>query len=269
MKVSIIGAGTVGQATGIGLEHYGHQVIFYDTCPDTLEQLATRGYRVAGAVRESNIHMICVPTPLNGDSFDLSFVEAAVKEVAQEIKGKNEYQLVVLRSTVLPFTTRTKVIPVLGECGVCYNPEFLRRANATEDFTNPPIVVIGEMDKRSGDVLAELYASFPAPQLRTSLENAEAIKCLSNVYNAMKVSFFNTVWLIAKECGLDHEVISEAMVKASLGVRVPEYYTRGGFAFDGNCLPKDLAASITFLKEHGLDYRLFQAVASVNEAMKK
>jgi len=282
MKVSILGSSTVGKATGIGLNKHGNEVIFYDTNPTVLETLENEGYRVASsgleAIQSCDIHMICVPTPLEGNSFDLSFLEAAVKQVGEGMANKNTYQVVVIRSTVLPFTTRTKVVPLLEyhctfkmgkEYGVCYNPEFLRAAHALEDFLTPPIIVIGEVDKQSGDIVAELYASFPAPQLKTSPENAEAIKCFSNVYDAMKVSFFNELYLVAQECGLDHEVISQAMLKSCEGIRIPEYYTKGGFPFGGACLPKDLAASISFVKEHGLEPHLFEAVAEINKEMER
>jgi nucleotide sugar dehydrogenase len=281
MLVSIIGAGIVGKATGIGLQQYGYDVIFHDTDPGALDRLAEEGYEVAEGVegvRKSHIHMICVPTPLKNNNFNLRFLESAVKQVAKGMARKDGYQVIVVRSTVLPFTVRARIIPLLErycpmklgeEYGVCHNPEFLRAAHALEDFLNPPIIVIGEADKRSGDMLAELYAPFPAPRFRTSLENAEAIKCFSNVYNALKVSFFNEVYLIAQKCGLDHEAISQAMLKSSLGICIPEYYTKGGFPFGGGCLPKDLAASTSFVNEWGLNTHLFEAVAEINEEMKK
>jgi UDPglucose 6-dehydrogenase len=281
MLVSIIGAGMVGRATGIGLQKHGYDVIFHDTDSGVLDRLAQEGYEVAegvDGVRKSRIHMICVSTPLEGNNFNLNFLESAVEQVASGMARKDKYQLIVVRSTVLPFTVRAKIMPLLqrycpmklgDEYGVCYNPEFLRAAHALEDFLNPPIIVIGEADKRSGDMLAELYSPFPAPCFRTSLDNAEAIKCFSNVYNAMKVSFFNQVYLIARKCGLDHEAISQAMLKSSLGIRIPEYYTKGGFPFGGACLPKDLVASISFVNELGVDTHLFDAVAEINEEMKK
>jgi nucleotide sugar dehydrogenase len=248
MLVSIIGAGIVGQATGIGLKQYGYDVIFHDTDPSVLDRLAEEGYEVAkdvAGVKESHIHMICVPTPLKGNDFNLSSLESSIKQVAKGMAGKDAYQLIVVRSTVLPFTVRGKVMPLLerycsmklgDEYGICHNPEFLRASHALEDFLNPPIIIIGEAHKRSGDVLAELSAPVPAPCFRTSFENAEAIKCFSNVYNAMKISFFNEVYLIAQKCGLDHEAISQAMLKSSLGIRIPRYYTKGGFPFSGGCL---------------------------------
>jgi UDPglucose 6-dehydrogenase len=154
------------------------------------------------------------------------------------------------------------------EYGICYNPEFLREAHALEDFLNPPIIVVGGNDKRSGDILGELYASFQAPQVRTTPENAEAIKYLSNAYNAMKISFFNELYLIAQRCGLDHEVLSQALPKSTTAIRLPEYGIRGGYPFGGKCLPKDLAAFIPFVKEQGLNPDLFEAVAGINEVVK-
>jgi len=243
--------------------------------------LAVEGYKVADnlkAIAEADIHMVCIPTPLKGDTLDLSFLELAVQQLANTLIKKTGYQVVVIRSTVLPFTTRTKVMTLLErycplkmgeEYGVCHNPEFLRAEHALDDFLDPPIIVIGEADKRSGDVLSELYTPFIAPLIRTSLENAEAIKCFSNVYNAMKVSFFNELYLLSQKCELDDETISQAMLKSSLGIRIPEYYTKGGFPFGGACLPKDLAASISFIKEQGLNPHLFEAVAEINEELKR
>lgn len=281
MKLSIIGTGTIGKATGIGLHRYVDEVIFYDIDERALKNLSEKGYKVTDslvATREFDIHMVCVPTHImSNNTYDLTFLESAVKEVAGILTRRDSYQVVVIRSTVLPYTIRTRVMPLLEaycqlklgeEYGICYNPEFLREAHALEDFLHPPVIIIGESDKKSGDMLAELYAPFASPQIRTSIEDAEAIKCFSNVYNAVKVSFFNEVYLVAQRCGLDHETITQAMIKSSLGIRIPSYYTKGGYPFGGKCLPKDLAAFTSFVKEQGLNSRFFEVVAEINEEMK-
>jgi len=281
MRVSIIGAGTVGTATGIGLSKYDHELIFYDIDQQKLEMLAKQGYRVTKnleAIRGCDIHMICVPTSTVNNEPSLALLESAVKEVAKTLDRQDGYQVVVIRSTTLPFTIKRKIIPLLqrycslrlGEqYGICHNPEFLREAHALDDFLNPPIIVIGEADERSGDMLAQLYAPFRSPKVRTTLENAEAIKCFSNAYNAMKISFFNKLYLIAERCGLDHEVISQALPKSTTAIRLPEYGIRGGYPYGGKCLPKDLAAFISFVNEQGLDSHLFEVVAEINEEMKR
>jgi UDPglucose 6-dehydrogenase len=187
---------------------------------------------------------------------------------------QEKYQVVVIRSTLLPFTTRTKVIPFLEhhcrlvlneDYGICYNPEFLREEHFLDDAVNPPVSVIGENDKRSGDIVSELYAPFQSPQIRTTTENAEAIKCFSNAYNAMKISFFNKLYLIAESCGLDHEIISKTLPKSTTAIRLPEYGIKGGYPYGGKCLPKDLAAVINFVKERELCANLFEEIAKIND----
>jgi nucleotide sugar dehydrogenase len=209
---------------------------------------------------------------------DFSIVESAITDLAKTMTQHDEYQVVAIRSTMVPFTTRNKMIPLLerychlklGEhYGVCHNPEFLREAHALDDFLDPPINIIGTNDEQSAGIMRKLYAPFHAPLLVTTVENAEAVKIFSNVYNAGKVSFFNEMYLIANKLGLDHNVISQALTKSALGVRIPEYYTQGGRPFGGKCLPKDLAAFITFLKEHNLSPGLFKEVNKINEVMKK
>jgi nucleotide sugar dehydrogenase len=279
MRVSIIGSGVTGKATGGGLIKHGHKVLFCDSNPAVRSAMEGEGYQVADipeAVAKSDIHMICVPTPLRDNTLDMQFLEEAIRNVAAAMVKKDGYQVIVVRSTVFPLTTRHRLIPIAqkssrldigSEYGVCCNPEFLRSAHALNDFLNPPIIIIGEADSRGGDMLASLYHSFPASIFRTTLENAEAIKCFSNVYNAMKVSFFNLLYLLGEPAHLDHEKVEEAMLKASLGIRIPEYYTRGGYPFGGECLPKDLAAATTFLREHGINVRLLEAVAEINQIM--
>ncbi|MFC1925252.1 NAD(P)-binding domain-containing protein [Chloroflexota bacterium] len=281
MRVSIVGSGTVGQATGKGLSKYNHEIVFYDIDQQKLELLAGQGYKVAnniGAIRGCDIHIICVPTSTVDDEPSLAFLEAAVKEVAETLDSQDGYQVVVVRSTTPPFTIEKKIIPLLqrhcslilgGQYGLCHNPEFLRENSSLDDFLNPPITVIGEIDERSGDLLAQLYDPFPSPKVRTTLENAEAIKCFSNVYNAMKISFFNKLYLIAEECGLNHEVISQSMPKSTTAIRLPEYGIRGGYPYGGKCLPKDLAAFTSFISEQGIDSHLFKVVAEINEEIKR
>jgi UDPglucose 6-dehydrogenase len=276
--ISIIGSGVVGQATGIGLYMHGHDVVFFDIDKRKLEDLRERGYTTAEtlyeAVERSNISMISVPTPTVDKRIDLAYVKAAVREVAKALKRKKTYHLVVIRSTVLPYTTRQAVIPILEkqsglktgkDFGLCVNPEFLREAYALADFLNPPVIVIGEYDKRSGDVLEAVYSGFQAEVIRTTLENAEVIKYATNIFNATKISFFNEMYMICQTLNLDHNLITKVLPKSALGLRLPEWGSKGGWAFGGKCLPKDLDAMISFSKGHNINPKLFEAVAAVNE----
>lgn len=279
MKISIIGSGVVGKAVGIGFHMLGNEVIFYDIDENTLLELKSMGYNITNCVSEavikSEISFICVPTPTVNHKMDLSYVQEATINVAKALREKDGYHLVVVKSTVLPSTTRTKVIPLLEhysqlkvgkDFGVCMSPEFLRESSALDDFLKPSRIVIGEYDKRSGDTLERLYTQINAPIFRTDLDTAEMIKYVANCFLATKISFFNEIYIICRKLGLDPHFISEVV---SLDPRIGKYGIYGGKPFKGKCLPKDLEAFISFVEEKRLNPILLTAVFHVNKEIAK
>ncbi len=227
MKISIFGLGYVGAVSVGCFARNGHTVIGVDPVQTKVDLinagqtpviekdiggLIQEGVRLGlvravqdsvQAVRDTDISLICVGTPsqFNG-SLDLRFVRRVCEEIGSGLKDKNEYHVVVVRSTMLPGTMKTVVIPTLEEYsgkkadrdfGVCINPEFLREGTAVYDFFNPPKTVIGQSDLRSGDQVACLYQDLDAPLIRTSIETAEMVKYVDNVWHALKVSFSNEI----------------------------------------------------------------------------
>jgi UDPglucose 6-dehydrogenase len=272
-----VGAGVVGQATGIGLSTKGHDVTFYDIDADKLAQLRKQGFNtsvdVSDAVNRSEIIMISVPTPTIKGHINLDYVVTAATNVGHALAYSQGYKVVTVRSTVLPSTTRCRVLPLLEEhsqltsgkdFGVCFNPEFLTEQHALHDFLNPHRVVIGGLDKQSGDRLQTVYDPFHTKIIRTSLDNAEAIKYASNLFLATKISFFNEFYMICQQLGVNAKIVSEAV---ALDPRIGHYGIWGGKPFDGKCLPKDLAAFTSFVKTLNLTPTLLDAVAAVNEQM--
>jgi UDPglucose 6-dehydrogenase len=142
------------------------------------------------------------------------------------------------------------------------NPEFLREEHALQDFLNPSRIVVGELDKQSGDTLEKLYSSFKAPIFRTDLDSAEMIKYTANCFLAAKISFFNEVHMICRKLGLDSTFISKV---ASLDPRIGDYGIYGGRPFSGKCLPKDLEALIHFARTKKINPRLLEAVLEINK----
>lgn len=275
MRVSIFGLGYVGAVCAASLARRGHDVIGVDVSPvkidlinsgrspivePGLEELLADGVRSerirgvtdgAGAVLESDLSMICVGTPSkpNGD-LGLTFVEKVAQDIGEALRTKSSWHLVVVRSTVLPGTVRDVVIPVLEKAsgkragedfGVCVNPEFLRESTAIKDYDQPPMTVIGELDDRSGELLAELYGDLDAPLIRKPIEVAEMIKYTCNVWHATKVSFANEIGNIAKSMGVDGRDVMDVMCVDNK-LNISRYYMRPGFAFGGSCLPKDVRA---------------------------
>ena len=275
MNISVFGLGYVGAVSAACLARDGHTVIGVDPNEtkvglinsgrtpiieaevDELVGEAVAAGRLianndaAGAVTQTDISLVCVGTPSqpNGN-LDLHYVEAVCEEIGQAIRVKEEYHVVVMRSTMLPGSMLDVVLPVLeassgktagAEFGVAINPEFLREGSAVFDYRNPPKTVIGCADERSGEIVAELYRQLPGQLVVTDLQTAEMVKYVDNIWHALKVGFANEVGNVAKALSVDgHRVMDIFCLDTKLNLS--PYYLKPGFAFGGSCLPKDLRA---------------------------
>jgi UDPglucose 6-dehydrogenase len=279
-KIGIIGSGVVGSATGIGFKNIGNKVIFFDIAQKIIDNLKENGLDATNnleyTVENSNIFFICVPTPDENGKIDLSIIKSAVEDLSKQSKDKEEYFLVVIKSTVIPTTTENVIIPIIekyshkkvgNDFGVCFNPEFLRDKCALQDFMDPDRIVIGEYDKRSGDMLEGLYSNFKCPIIRTDMRTAEMTKYANNCFYATKISFFNELHMMCKKINADSNVIRRV-------VQLDKFYGthpwEHGHSFGGKCLPKDLNALISLFNEgHIHDPILLKAVKKINDDIEK
>jgi len=298
MDVSIYGLGYVGAVSAACLAKENHSVIGVDTNP-TKVQLINEGRSpiiekdvgdliqdavAAGKLRAtpsaeegvagSQLSLICVGTPSQANgSLTLDYVETVCRDIGRALKNHGKWHVVVMRSTVLPGTMREIVIPTLeresglraGEdFGVCNNPEFLREGSAVHDFYNPPKTVIGETDERSGDLALELYAGLDAPVIRTSVESAEMVKYVDNVWHALKVGFANEIGNICKSLKLDSHEVMDIFCKDTK-LNLSPYYLKPGFSFGGSCLPKDVRALTYRARTLDLDLPILNAILPSND----
>lgn len=275
MRISIFGLGYVGAVCSAALSSRGHTLIGVDVSEhkvrlinegltpivepglgELIEQGAKTGRLRATqdfqqAVLDSEVSMICVGTPSksNGD-LDLTYIEHVCRQIGFALREKSDRHTIVVRSTVLPGTVSKVVIPILEDSsgkvvgkdfGLAMNPEFLRESTAIADYDFPPMTVIGEYDKESGDTLAELYKDLSAPIIRKSIAVAELIKYTCNVWHATKVSFANEIGNIAKAVSVDGRDVMDVVCQDNK-LNISSYYMRPGFAFGGSCLPKDVRA---------------------------
>jgi GDP-mannose 6-dehydrogenase len=298
LRISIFGLGYVGTVSAACLAQDGHYLIGVDPVPEKVE-LVNRGLSTiieadiaeitaaalkAGrlratddpneAISQTELSFICVGTPSqpNGN-LDLKYIRRICEQIGEALKHKNERYTVVIRSTVLPGTMRTVVIPILEEFsgkkagsdfGVCHNPEFLREGSAVKDFKFPAVTVIGELDPRSGAILATLYEKLDAPLIRTDLETAEMVKYVGNSWHAMKIGFANEIGNLCKAFGIDaHEVMKIFCQDKKLNIS--SAYLMPGFAFGGSCLPKDLRALTYQAKMHDLQLPILTSILPSNE----
>ncbi len=292
--VSIIGSGYVGSSIGKSLLNKGNKIIFYDIKESVINNLKNNGYNTTNdikqAIEESDISFLCVPTPTKDGKIDLSFLKSAVEAIGTQLKIKSKYHLIVVKSTVVPTTTETFVKSLLEKTsgrtcgknfGLCSNPEFLTQVN--KNTTDPDLkawyevnqdgiktfedkFIIGEYDKKSGDVLEEMFKKFSVPVFRTDLKTAEMVKYAHNLKLANKISYWNEIFLICNKLGIDSKKVAEIVSSDS---RIGKYGIVHGKAFGGTCLPKDLESFITFAKENNLNPKLLQAVLEINKQMFK
>ena len=305
MKVAIVGAGYVGLVTAVSLTKQGHTVCCVETDADRLATIAsgeipfhepglgellrtafaserfTATDEIAAAVESSDCSMVAVGTPERGGRMDLAALMTAVREIGEARRTSDSYHVVAVRSTVPPGTTEGPVATELQnssqksahEIGLCVNPEFLREGTAIADAVHPDRVVIGQRDARSGDALAQLYEGASCPVIRTSLANAETIKCVSNSLLATMISFGNEVaGLCEATPGTDaHAVVSAIALDRRFhaggqsGPAEIVHYLKPGIGFGGSCLPKDLSALRAYAAERGVPTPLLDSVSLVNE----
>jgi len=207
---------------------------------------------------------------------DLRLIKETARAIGTALKEKQDYTLVVTRSTVVPGTTRNVVLPLVEEhsgkkagedFGICMSPEFLRQGAAVHDTQNPDSVVIGELDKRSGDVLEsfchQVYEGQNIPILRMNLESAEMVKYGRNTFLAMNISYINEMARLAETIeGVD---IYEVVKGVGADWRINPAFLNAGCGYGGSCFPKDVKALISFARTRGIEPQLLEAVEEVNE----
>ncbi|CAJ1369756.1 unnamed protein product [Effrenium voratum] len=148
--------------------------------------------------------------------------------------------------------------------GICFNPEFLREGTAIADFHAPPKTVIGVSDQKTADVLAEIYAPVDESPIVTTVEVAELVKYVDNVWHATKVCFANEVGRLCKPMGIDSHAVMDIFVQDTK-LNLSPYYLKPGFAFGGSCLPKEVRAVTHLAEKLGVSTPLMDSLTPSNE----
>lgn len=280
-KITVVGSGVVGQASGRGFLAHGHDVTFVDVNPEIIAKLRAERLdaRFPNEVpwAEADMTMLAINTPTVGGKIVLDHLFGAIRTLAEGLKGSTRYQIVVVRSTVPPTTTLERVRPLLEEVsgrtvgdtlGLAMNPEFLRQVSANQDFLEPWLTVFGTFGETEAAILGEMYAPFNAPIVAVDCTSAEVIKYANNLYNATKISFFNEFHLVCERLGIDSEVIGRTVAHSAESMWNPTYGTRGGWPYGGACLPKDTAAFYEFAHgKLGMEMPVLAGTMRVNDMM--
>ena len=295
--ISVFGLGYVGSVTVACFAHQGNHVIGVDTqtakvralesghspiLEARMDDLVTEGHRdgrlratidARAAIHDSEISFVCVGTPsLRNGKLDLGHVEHVSREIGQALRTKDSGHVVVFRSTVLPGTMESLVIPTIESTSgkragidftVCYNPEFMREGTAVADFFEPPYTILGAAHPDHFQLLRELYDWVPGRVYEVPLGVAEMVKYVSNAFHALKVAFANEVGTLCKALSVDSREVAEIFT-SDTRLNISPAYLKPGFAFGGSCLPKDLRALEYRAKEFDLHLPLLETILPSN-----
>lgn len=299
--IALIGSGYVGITTAISFIESGYNAIcvdvdekrvsdinkgvnpFYEPGINELVKQYTKNKKLYAttnlkeAINNSICSFICVGTPSKENGhIDLKYIEDVSISIGKILKNHKKYHVVAVKSTVIPGTTKDVVLPLLEkysgkkagkDFGVCMNPEFLREGSAYQDSIKPDKIVIGQNDKKSGDVLRKIYSSFeivknkPEVMVTSDLTTAEMIKYVNNSLLATKISFSNEIGNLCKRLSID---TYEVMRIVGMDNRISPLFLSSGIGFGGSCFPKDVRALRSKYIDLNEDCDILNAVLEVN-----
>ncbi len=296
MRIAMIGTGYVGLVSGACLADFGHEVTCIDNNAGKVDGLKNGimpiwepglealvkansergrlsfttdlGEGVDGA--EAVFIAVGTPTRAEDGHADLTYVFAAVRELAKVLKGPT---VVVTKSTV-PVGTGDQIADLLAKEGapagtsVASNPEFLREGAAIRDFKIPDRIVVGAEDDKAREVLREIYRPLflnQAPILMTGRRTSELIKYAANAFLAMKISFINEMANLCEAVDADVHDVARGI---GLDNRIGPKFLHPGPGYGGSCFPKDTLALLHTAADVGVEQRIVKTVVEVNDDRK-
>jgi GDP-mannose 6-dehydrogenase len=298
LKISVFGLGYVGAVSCACLPELGHEVIGVDTNPlkvqmigagespvveeginELIAQAVSAGRLRAtldleDAVLNSEVSLISVATPSNPDySPNLAAVDKVIASIGTALRKKITPHVIVLRSTVSPGVTESRLLPILLESSgrrigeglsLVFNPEFLREGSSVKDFHRPPQTIVGSFDEAGYVAMEQMYAGLPGAFVRTSPAVAESVKYLCNVFHALKIVFANEAGSVLKAYGLDGTEVMKIFCQDTQ-LNISAAYMRPGFAFGGSCLPKEVKGFVTLARNKNVQIPALGGLLDSNE----
>ncbi len=231
------------------------------------------------AVMNSDVSFVIVPTPSTKDgTFSTDFVEAVAAEIGSILRSKDSYHTVVITSTVLPgdmrliqdLLERTSGKKCSENFGLCYNPDFIALGSVVRDFLNPELILIGESDKKVGDIIEKIHRNLidNNPNIhRMNFYNAELTKIALNSYCTLKITFANILAEICENMpGGNVDQITDALGDDP---RIGRKYLTGGLSYGGPCFPRDNRAFAKSAEKFGCTTPLAVETDQINDYHRK
>ncbi|MCH9688878.1 MAG: nucleotide sugar dehydrogenase [Deltaproteobacteria bacterium] len=298
MTICVLGLGYVGTVVATTLARRGHPVVGVDIDADKVHLLErgrascaepglddaivragaalTASTDVQAALTEAHEILVCVGTPTGANGRpDLRSIDRVAEQIGTALRDAGPpMRTVVLRSTVPPGTTRTRVLPAIEATSgrrhgdgwtLLVSPEFLREGSALADMQAPPQTVIGARDPSDAAAYLARLGEATGPVEIVPFETAELLKYATNAFHGLKVAFANEVGALAHAVGSDGRQVMDLLCRDRT-LNISTAYLRPGEPFGGSCLPKDLRALGRLAVDRGLTVPLTTSVLPANAA---
>jgi|TARA_R110000851_G_scaffold190430_1_gene341043 nucleotide sugar dehydrogenase len=267
-RIGIVGNGYVGSAVKFGFSPsvgYDADVKVYDIDPNRAS------HTLDETVNGSQYIFLSVPTPANPDgSVNTDIVESALHNINNAKSVDVSGQVVLLRSTVTPGTTR-RLSNMFPDIEMVFNPEFLTERSAHFDFINQARIVLGGSSDDSVGVkaVADLFRrrfGNTISILQTNFESAELVKYMTNTFFATKVSFLNEMKQLSDSSNAVWDDVAEGFVRdgrvghSHMNIPGPD----GKLGFGGSCFPKDIQALISYGESCGVSMNVLRGAWETN-----
>ena len=291
-KVVIIGQGYVGLPLAMRCVEVGYKVIGYDTDDGKIKALKSSASPIddvtneqvasalssnsylptseQGDLKDFDVAVITVPTPLRDDRPDTSFIELAGSTIAKHLRSGS---LVVLESTSYPGTTEEILRPILEKgsgltCGLDFSlgfsPERIDPGNKSWTLRTTPKLISG-VDEKSLKKVQDFYMQIvDNVVVSAGIREAEFAKLLENTYRQVNIALVNELAVHAHALNIDiWEVIRIAATKP---FGYAPFYPGPGVG--GHCLPIDPEyLSWKFAQNSGQNSDFIKLATTVNKRM--
>jgi UDPglucose 6-dehydrogenase len=253
-RVGVVGGGVVGNAT---VNLCGPETVVYD--PYKPEFANNRD-----AINACDVVFIGVPTAMSDDgSCNTSIVEESVAWI--------EAPLIIIRSTVAPGTTDR--LREQYHKRVVFQPEYLGETvgHLFGDMAEREFIVLGG-PPADVSAAADFYKNYYNAMVRfyfCDAITAEVTKYMENAFYAVKVTFVNEFYDIAKAHGVDFNVLREAWLADTRISRDHTFVYPDKRGFSGKCLPKDCNAIVQSSIDRGYEPKFMKACLAINQEFQK
>jgi len=258
LNLGVIGVGVVGTAIKTYFTNKEITVYSYDKFKEE-----------EGSFEDcmaTDILFLCLPTLFDGTEYNKKEIYVTCDALAEH----NYKGLIVIKSTIEPGTTNI-LVQKYKSLRIIHNPEFLSADTAIKDFAEQKHIVIGGAHELT-NILAEFYrVYFPVAEISevTSVES-ESMKIFINNFYAVKIQFFNEVYLACKFNGADYENVRTLMIKN--GWINPQHTQVPGkdglLSYGGMCFPKDTSALLNYMRVNSVPHAVIEATVKEREIIR-